>query len=255
MKSLLPFSLLSVLIACAGWSSARATVLDPITGVTAPADLASSPAEGSSTYTVSDNTLQAGASNRLGASDSLGDSGFYSGNASDFGNFVTGNPGGYITYDLGAAYNVSDLLIWNFSQQGGDSNGTYNSAGVQEVQILTSTTGLPGTFSAIAGPNSDGTFTFNEVTENVGYNTGPGDASPSTFNIPAQVLSVDLPDAQYVELNLVNNWGWSGGLIGVAEVNFVGSAVPEPSTYAMLGLGLLGLIAWQRRRAVFKIQP
>lgn len=240
--------------ACLEMSHASAQVLYPITGVTAPTGLASASAEGSSTYTVSNNTLTAGASTVLGASDSLGDSGFQDGTAADFGNFVTGNPGGFITYDLGGAYNISDLLIWNFSQQGGDGNGPYNSAGVQEVNILTSTTGLPGSFTPVPGPNMDGSFTFNEVTQSVGYNTGPGNASPSTFNIPAQVLAVNLPDAQYVELDFVNNWGWAGGLIGIAEVNFVGTEVPEPSTWAMLALGA-GALAFAYRRKTAAYHP
>jgi hypothetical protein len=222
-----------------GATGSYAQVLLPISGVTATANNSGS-AEGSPSYTVSNNTLQAGPSAVLGASDSLGDSGFQVGTAADFGNWVTGNPGGFITYNLGATYNISDLLIWNFSQEGGDGNGPFNSAGANSVTILSSTTGAPLSFTTV------GTYTFNEVTQSVHYNTGPGNASPGTFNIPSQVLSVSMLNTQYVELVINSNHGWTGGLTGLAEVNFV--SAPEPSTYAMLIAGLAVLVFALRRK-------
>ena len=41
-----------------------------------------------------------------------------------------------------------------------------------------------------------------------------------------------------------------GGLLNVGVLTQIelGSAVPEPSTYALLGTGLLGLLAWRRKR-------
>jgi hypothetical protein len=159
---------------------------------------------------------------------------------------------------LGAAYNVSDLLIWNFSQPG------FSFVGANEVDILTSTDGV--VFTPVAGPNLDGSFTFDEAAA-AQYNSPrsiPGNNPPhpvdGTATEPAQILSVDLSNVQYVEMvTLSNRYDPSnqgevntgaGDLVGINEVNFVGAAVPEPSTWAMLAFGLLGLIAWQRRHAV-----
>jgi hypothetical protein len=228
-------------------STQASAQLIPLTGVTATST--SGNAEGNPGFTVSNNSLVAGPSTILGASDSLGDSGFNEGDASDFGNFVTSLSGGNVTYNLGAKYNVSDLLIWNFSQEG------FNDAGINSVQILSSTTGTLGSFVVV------GTFTFNEVTVDPGYGSprpvagnNPPYGLAGTANVPGQDLSVSIPDTQYVELLIQSNYGYGGGLVGINEINFVGTeAVPEPSTYAKMlaGLALLGF-AVRRQRVVAK---
>ena len=234
----------------ASWTSmslASAQVLDPITGVTATST--SGNAEGNPGFAVSNNSLVAGASNILGASDSLGDNGFNSADASDFGNFVTFFPApgtANITFNLGAAYNVSDLLIWNFSQVG------FTNAGINNVTILTSSNGI--LFTPVVGPNLDGSFTFIQAPEAQYDSPRPiaGNNPPypvdGTATEPAQVLSLSLPNTQYVELVINSNYGFSGGLVGVNEVNFVGTVVPEPSTYALMLVGLALLGFWLRRK-------
>ncbi len=232
----------AILVSLVGIRQASATVLLPIAGVTATST--SGNAEGNPGFTTSNNSLVAGASTVLGASDSLGDSGFNPGTASDFGNFVTFTPGANVTYDLGAAYNVSNLLIWNFSQEG------YTSAGANSVTILEGT--------SLLSLATVGTYTFNEVTVDPGYGSpryiagAPDQAgavppyspfSPAgTANVPAQILPVSIVDAQYIELQINSNWGFGGGLVGINEVNFVGIALPEPSTWAMMLVALSLLV-------------
>jgi hypothetical protein len=228
-------------------------VIDPIpTEVTATSTASGEVSvQGTPDMTSHNESLFAGPSGVLGASDSMGDSG-YNTSFQSVGNFVTNLagtdsvnfPAPTITYNLGAAYNVGDLLIWNFSQH------DFQTAGAKSVTILYSTDG--SVF------NTYGTVQFNLVTEDPGYGTPGqivGDDVVGAANVPAQILSVDLPDTQYVELVINSNWGYTGigadpntygPNVGLGEVNF---AVPEPSTFAMLALGLAGLIALQRKRA------
>jgi hypothetical protein len=222
MKSLLPLSLLSLLLAFyADLSPASGAVLDPITGVTA-----SSPANAGADQLVGaaggNFDLVAGASTVLGASDSLANGNSYPGN-------TYYAPGSTITFDLGATYSVSDLLVWNNTQN------DFQDFGAQSVEILSSATGAPLSFTLVT------TTTFNEV---------PFGSTNNTYaTAPAQIISVSIPDAKYIELIPLSNYAIVerniayGGVIGLNVVNFVGpEVVPEPSTYAMMlvGLALLG---------------
>jgi hypothetical protein len=185
-----------------------------ITGVIASSTSAS--VEGNPALTVSNNSLEAGSSGILGASDSMGDSGFNQ-DSTVFGAFATNLSGANITYDLGANHNVTNLLIWNFSESGSAN------IGAKSVTILSSTNNT--TFTTV------GTYTFNEVTEDPGTGSArpiPGNnppyalGYPSCDNVPVQVLPVNIPSARYVKLVINSNWGSTGGLVGVNEINFVG---------------------------------
>jgi hypothetical protein len=245
MKSLLPLSFLSLALAFAGVNRASATVLDPITGVTASS---SDTVAGDPNFTATNASIQADSDSVIGASDSLADTGIAADGGTRFGDWLTSStPGQSITYNLGGSYNVSDLLIWNYNQYG------FTSVGANSVTILSSTTGLAGSFSLV------GTVQFDQVAIVAPLGTPAQDAPDAGnqpndgYDTPAQILPVDISNAHYVELVINSNWGFGGGLTGFNEVNFVGEAVPEPSTYAMLALGLVGLIAWQRKRAAFKL--
>lgn len=248
-SSLRPWLAAAALLASRpGMNQASGQVLLPIAGVsaTAPSTIAGDPDwvatngdTGSGTWSSpEDPSLEAGASDVLGASDSLADSGMYPGGETRFGDWIT-PLGDSITFDLGGLYNVNDLLIWNYDQQG------FTDLGADSVTILSSATGDEGSYSTV------GDFSFTEASD-APYDD-PG--TPGSYVDPAQILSVNIPDAQYVELVLNSNWGFDTyAWTGLNDVNFVGaSAVPEPSTDAMLALGVAGLVAWRRKRAVFGI--
>jgi hypothetical protein len=225
-----------------GTNHASAAFLDPITGVTASS---LDTAAGDPNFTATNASIQIGATSHvLGASDSLADTGIAADGSTRFGDWLTSStPGQSITYNLGGTYNVSDLLIWNYNQDG------FTSAGANSVTVLSSTTGLAGSFSTV------GTVQFDQVTITAPTGTAAQDTGDTNdgYDTPAQTLPFDISNAHYVELVINSNWGFGGGVTGFNEVNFVGTAVPEPSTFAMLGLGLLGLVAWQRKRAAFKL--
>jgi len=73
-----------------------------------------------------------------------------------------------------------------------------------------------------------------------------GTFTPETLILPV-LTSPYLGDQLQVELISDGN----STTFSDVTLNFV--AVPEPSTYAMLALGLVGLIAWQRKRAALRI--
>jgi hypothetical protein len=225
---------------CLGAGPVSAQVLDPITGVSATSADTVAPSDGPEDSATSA-SLQAGASGILGASDSLSDSGLNDDAMTRFGDWLT-TPGGSITYNLGGTYNVSDLLIWNYNQR------AFTNAGAQSVEILSSATGTVGSFTL------DGVYTFTQAND-APYGspaedapTGPSPQTNDGYVDAAQILPVDITGAHYVELVLDTNYGFTGGLVGLNDVNFVGDAIPEPSTWAMLGLGLMGLAVWQVRR-------
>ncbi|MBL8506070.1 MAG: PEP-CTERM sorting domain-containing protein [Methylobacillus glycogenes] len=68
-------------------------------------------------------------------------------------------------------------------------------------------------------------------------------------DIAAQVVDFSA-SARYVRFDILTNYDQQWPWVGLSEVKFV-AAVPEPSSYAMLGLGLaaLGMVARRRKSA------
>jgi hypothetical protein len=190
---------------------ASGTLLSGVSASSTSANLGGTPA-----LTVSNNCVVAGSSAILGASDSMGDSG-YNQDGTVFGAWLTNLTGANITYDLGGVCTVNNLLVWNFSESG------HQSLGANSVTVQTSTDNL--TYTTL------GTYTLNEVTEDPGTGSNrpiPGNNPPYALGypnddvVPAQVVPVTIPSARYVKLVLNSNWG-GGSQVGLNEVNFLGS--------------------------------
>ena len=99
------------------------------------------------------------------------------------------------------------------------------------------------TFGAVA-------VTFNGIVQNWAFNDGFPTTKLRFFNLDAAtVASINALD----ELTIVINRNRSGDFYGFdyAQLSDVQVAIPEPSTYAMMGLGLgaLALVARRRRKA------
>jgi hypothetical protein len=149
-----------------------------------------------------------------------------------------------ITFNLGAAYNVTTLRIWNENQNDAETgNNPAPQLGAKLVQVYA---GLTLNSLALVG-----TETFNE-----------GTGSP----LLPQNISLSIPDVQFIEYKILTNWdgasftgsagtstgGLDGrGLVGLSEVRFLGNIaeVPEPSTYAMMLAGLAFLGVCLRRKS------
>jgi hypothetical protein len=156
----------------------------------------------------------------------------YVSGVTDFATFATLNPRhggnnaaigasdtmpGNVDYDLGATYNVGQLLFWN-SRFGG--------TGVTGIEVSTSST------PDFAAPLNVGVFTV----------LSDGDNSSSGM----QVFDLIDSSAQYVRVRVTSIAGGFGFSFG--EVAFV-QAVPEPSSAMMIGAVVAAIVARRRRFA------
>lgn len=92
-------------------------------------------------------------------------------------------------------------------------------------------------------PVSSVTWSQISNTSNLGDNNNPA----GNYAIYGSKDNPLTSDTYYVTLDSMTSSGTFGAYIG--GVQFVGVAIPEPSTYAALaGLGALGLVMWKRRR-------
>ncbi len=142
-------------------------------------------------------------------------------------------PGGYFDLSFNTPQNLTDLVVWGYSFGGGAINGS----NVSQWRIQS--------FDSANTPIGDATFTFapgNEPNTN-----GPSTLSfGQTFSNVSRVQVVPLDN--YFGQNVQGLSAIGGDRIGVAELRFIGDAVPEPST-GLLSLLAVGGLALRRRRA------
>ncbi len=140
--------------------------------------------------------------------------------AGDF--FADGGIAPVFTLSLDQVYSLDSIVFWGYHF--GANNGNHP----QSVRLEFSTNG---------GSSYGTPF---EVT--VGF--------PATFNLAA-TSTFTAADANSVRMTVTDNQfgtGPNGGdRVGIAEMRFLGTPVPEPSSFILGGLGLLALS--RRRRA------
>lgn len=140
----------------------------------------------------------------------------------DSGSFVHNymqqlSAGGSYTIDLGAVYSGIDMHLWNYSWAPSDlDRGTDSFSYATSLDNITYTSSTAG---------------------NLAISTGDGSPSES-FAIGGS--------ARYVRVSLLTSHG-SGFYVGLNEIGFTGLPIPEPSPTLLIGLGILGLLAWRRR--------
>jgi len=129
----------------------------------------------------------------------------------------------FITFDLGSAYSISSLNIWNYN--GIDSSYNYSGRSVSNVDISIS---LDGSLFSNAG----------------NYNL---QAALGNSNYSGQMIPFDF-DARYVRFDIKNNHANNLAYgVGLSEVQFV-TAVPIPPTIMLLGTALVSLIGFRRKK-------
>jgi hypothetical protein len=123
---------------------------------------------------------------------------------------------GSITFDLGRLYALDGMAIWNF-------NGGDNTVGVKDLSVLGSTDGVH--FTPIGGaPNHFA----------IGANASAELAELFSFSSAASFVRFDI-SSTYGNFDL-----------GLSEVMFTGTPLPEPSTLVLFASGMAMLVLVRR---------
>lgn len=148
------------------------------------------------------------------------------------GSFTSGQtPGAWLVADLGAVHtDLANLYVWNVREvldRGVQGADVYVSASPSVLPV----TGSPYDFSsggwAPLGPQSIPQASAGDT---------PADAEFDLTGVPGRYFGFDIQ----------SNYG-STIRVGIAEMQF--TVIPEPTTLALAGLGLLGLALRRRFRA------
>jgi hypothetical protein len=131
-----------------------------------------------------------------------------------------------ITFDLGGAYDVTDIYLWQYHR-------SQTGRGLRSFDIAFSTDGGTTFGTAVAAS----TLGITEFT--IGSTSGNSTAQQRTFS--STQSGVDA-----IQFSIIVNHGDTTRL-GISEIRFGGTAVPEPSSTALLGLGGLAFILRRRR--------
>jgi hypothetical protein len=127
-----------------------------------------------------------------------------------------GAPQPRVTFDLGELYNVATVDIWSVEAFGATN---------ESVSISSSTDGVAFSAPVVVNPI-------------VWTASGNGDTMTS-------VDLTSLPAGQFYQVDVFDPGQW----MMLSEFQFDGtSAIPEPSTFILAALGLLGLMGFRRRR-------
>jgi len=134
-----------------------------------------------------------------------------------------------ITFDLEVNYNLDSLEVWNYNE---NLSVDLTARGANLVEILVASS-VGGSFTSL------GDFTFNKA--------------PGVNNVDfGQVIDLSsflaADNVRLVQFNIRSNHGGDNDFAGLSEVQIFGSFVPEPSTFLIWSLGVLGLIGCRGRR-------
>ena len=134
----------------------------------------------------------------------------------------------FVTINLGSVYDLSFVKIWNWN-----TSNTLD-AGVRDFEISVAPT-VGGDFVSL------GSFVLDQA-------TGATDTDYGQVFDLSSFAAAD--SAQLVRLDITTNHGFSAfSLAGLSEIRFDGVPVPEPSSIALLGVILPGVILRRRRSA------
>jgi hypothetical protein len=127
-----------------------------------------------------------------------------------------------ITFDLGGQFDLTTIDVWTEEQ--------FSAGGTESVTISTSTDGSTWSLTTVAD-------TLAWVDQGAIEGNGIDYGNKVTIDVSS------LPTGQFIKMDFVEPSQW----MMLTEIDFEGTAVPEPSTTALLGLGGLALILRRRK--------
>jgi hypothetical protein len=152
-----------------------------------------------------------------------------------FGGGTDPHPNGdlaQITFNLGGLSLVDSFRVWNYNEVNG-----FTDRSVQTLTISIATS-AGGPFTLLTDPNNNST-------------TWVFDQAPGTTGYTGQLFTLGTPfQAAFVRFDILTNYDSAGtdhGFVGLSEIQFYGSPVPEPSTWTLVGVGMIGLLGLRRR--------
>ena len=162
--------------------------------------------------------------------------------ASGGGMWLTDNTQtGTITFNLGSVQTINQLVIWNYNERTYHpaNNTDYSYRGVKNFSLFADNTPNP---TALIGAYTLARNTMPPATTFAGINDYGMDNTGT-----AQTIVLSSPvTARYFSFAVTSSHTTSGdNYTGLSEVRF--DTVPETSSVALLGLGLVGLISRRRR--------
>ena len=141
-----------------------------------------------------------------------------------------------ITINLSGNYAVDTIHVWNYNENGFTARGTQN------VEIYVSP---DGDIANLVKLVTTGTGGFDNGSGGFLFPQSPGGDIPGfDLDLSSVTNAALLANVRLIQLTPLDNYGDFG--VGLAEVQFGGVVVPEPSAALLGGLGLLALL--RRRR-------
>jgi hypothetical protein len=140
--------------------------------------------------------------------------------------------GAWVAYGFDTSVTVEEVVAWNFNAE------SQLSAGIQEFRILyTTDTVLP-----LASRNW-----IDAGTGTMALGTGGNYYLPNTtIDVATQLPGLDGVELTGIKLEVLSSHG--SAQVGLSEIRFHGTEVPEPATMSLLGLGAVALLKRRHRK-------
>lgn len=132
----------------------------------------------------------------------------------------------YFQVDLGAVYALDNIHVWNYNEVGEIARG------VNSVTVLSSTT------DATLATN------INQGTTTIAIANGTDNYTGVNLLLAGNPVSFT---ARYIRFQINSNHGDTGPFYGLAEVQFFGVPVPEPSAFVLMLFGMCALRVVRKR--------